>query len=82
MSQTTIFDVEFRVVKLNPAGQVGPTYSYIKPSRRATVAAASQTGILAVLQADVPVNVNEVIEVLSARQGASTGETVGGTILS
>lgn len=83
MSTTTVWDVDFRVVKLSPAGQTGPTYAYIKPQRRAQVAAATQNGILAVLQADVPVGTGEIIEVLSARQSATNGtETGAGMVLS
>lgn len=84
MSQLTIWDVEFRVVKISSTGQAGPTYAYVKPPRRATVSAATQGGILAVLQADIPVGAGEIIEVLHSVQGESTGtnETAAGTVLS
>lgn len=81
MSTTQVWDVVFRVVKLS-AGSAGPAYQYIKPERRAQVAAATQGGVLAVLQADIPIGANETIEVLNVRQSATTGESVGGSILS
>lgn len=83
MSTTQVFDVEFEIIKLNPGGQSGNAYNYRRGKRRATVAAASShpKDILTVLNADIPLNAGEVIEILNVRQGTVSGSE-GGTVLS
>lgn len=81
MSLVSIWDTEFGIVKFNAAGQAGPAYAYVKPPRRATVSAATQAGILAVLQADIPVCPGETIEILIVRPGTTVG-TEGSAVLS
>ena len=83
MSQTLVFDVVFEIVKLNPGGQAGNAYACRRVQRRANVAAASihPKDLLATLNADIPVNAGEVIEIVSARPFAATG-TEGAAVLS
>lgn len=75
MSQLSIFEVEFRLVKAAGQGQQGSAYVYTRPIRRATVSAASShpKDILTVLNADIPVSAGETIEIVSVRSGTAPG---------
>lgn len=86
MSTTKVFEVEFEVVKAAttlPVGTGGNAYAYRRGKRRANVAAASghPADILTVLNADIPVNSGETIEILHVRPALVTG-TEGGLVLS
>jgi len=68
MSTSMFFRATFRAVVKNPANVAGPVYAYVKPTRSVMLAAASghPADILAVLNADITLNQNETLELLSA----------------
>jgi hypothetical protein len=82
VSQFSIYEVDFQIVKAN-AGGAGPTFAYRRPARRAVISAASAhpKDILATLSGDVSVGSGETIEVLSVRSAVVPG-TEGASVLS
>lgn len=67
MSVLNTYRTEFRIVKAS-AGGAGSAYLYTRTPRVALISAASihPKDLLAVLSADITVNVGETIEILSA----------------
>ena len=74
MATQNVYDVRFRIVKLNSAAGAQP-YAYVRPDRRGLVQAASMhpKDLLTTLNADVTLGTGESIEILWA------GEIAGGT---
>jgi len=79
MATTNIFDAEYEIVKLNPAG-TNRVYAYRRGVQRSLVAAANLAGVPAILAADVTLQSGETIEVLSVRSADQPG--AGATVLS
>ncbi len=68
MSTTNIYSVEFAVVKKNIPPFSGKSHQYRYAPRTVLVAAATDQGIQAVLNADVPIAGGESIDILSSQQ--------------
>jgi hypothetical protein len=76
MATTKIYRTEFCITKLNavPSRGGAPAYQYRRDVRTALVSAASDAGVLSVLNSDVSVSGGEVIEILSSKQIAEGTE--------
>ena len=75
MSVSQFYKATFRAVVKNPANVAGPVYKYVGPTRSVMLAAASghPADILVVLNADITLNPNETLELLSAFHEPGTG---------
>jgi hypothetical protein len=75
MSLAFLYDVDFRIVKLNPAG-AGPVYATVLRNGRTLVSAAqnaTQAQILTVLTNDIAVPNGFTIEILNVRSATTPG---------
>ena len=68
MSTTNIYKVSFSIVKANTPPFAGKAHAYRREVRLALVGAATDQGVQAVLNADIPVSGGESIEILSSQQ--------------
>ena len=75
MSVLSLFDVEFRFVKVAAAGTQGNAYQYTLPVRKVRLAAASAhpKDLLATLNSDLTAPAGTTIEIISSSPVVAAG---------